>query len=76
MINYLYNKSSSLDKNTNINLYARKKYAQHYLVRVTLNHNFPVRIYLLKVNNKNSRTMCKLTIKTPERRHWRFHTLF
>ena len=36
---------------------------------------FPVGIYLLKVNNKNSRTrweICsKLTIKTPERRHWR-----
>ena len=32
---------------------------------------FPAGIYLLKVNNKNARTMCeicsKLTIKTPER---------
>ena len=36
-------------------------------------------IYLLKVNNRNSRTRCeiclkicsKLTIKTPEQRHWR-----
>ena len=32
-------------------------------------------IYLFKVNNRNIRTMCeiclKLTIKTPERRHWR-----
>ena len=31
-------------------------------------------IYLLKVNNKNTRKRCeicsKLTIKTPERRHW------
>ena len=31
-------------------------------------------IYLLKVNNRNTRTRCeicsKLTIKTPERRHW------
>ena len=31
-------------------------------------------IYLLKVNNRNTRTKCeicsKLTIKTPERRHW------
>ena len=38
--------------------------------------SFPVGIYLLKVNNKNTRTRCeicsKLTIKTPERRssHW------
>ena len=33
---------------------------------------FPVDIYLLKVNNRNTRTRCeicsKLTIKTPERR--------
>ena len=36
---------------------------------------FPADIYLLKVNNRNTRTRCeicsKLTIKTPERRHWR-----
>ena len=34
----------------------------------------PAGIYLLKVNNKNTRTRCdiysKLTIKTPERRQW------
>ena len=53
--------------------------------------HFPAGIYLFKVNNRNSRTMCKicskLTIKTPERGQWRFlvsllstlnrfHTLF
>ena len=31
-------------------------------------------IYMLKVNNRNTRTRCeicsKLTTKTPERRHW------
>ena len=36
---------------------------------------FPVDIYLLKVNNINSRAGCeicsKLTIKTPERQQWR-----
>ena len=36
---------------------------------------FPAGIYLLKVNNRNTRTrheICsKLTIKTPERRQWR-----
>ena len=36
--------------------------------------NYPAGIYLLKVNNKNTRTrfeICsKLTMKTPERRHW------
>ena len=35
----------------------------------------PAGIYLLKVNNRNSRTRCeicsKLTIKTPGRRQWR-----
>ena len=35
----------------------------------------PVDIYLLKGNNRNTRTRCeicsKLTIKTPERCHWR-----
>ena len=35
----------------------------------------PAGIYLLKVNNRNTRTRCeicsKLTINTPERRHWR-----
>ena len=43
----------------------------------------PVGIYLLRVNNRNTRTSCeicsKLTIKTPERRQCRlniFHTLF
>ena len=37
--------------------------------------NIPVGIYLLKVNNRNTNTRCeicsKLTIKTPERHHWR-----
>ena len=35
----------------------------------------PAGTYLLKVNNRNTKTRCeiclKLTIKTPERRHWR-----
>ena len=35
----------------------------------------PVDIYMFKVNNRNTRTRCeicsKVTIKTPERRHWR-----
>ena len=37
--------------------------------------NYPVSIYLLKVNNRKTRTKCeicsKLAIKTPERRQWR-----
>ena len=41
---------------------------------------FPVGSYVLKVNNRNTRTSCeicsKLTIKTPERRHWRCSGVF
>ena len=37
-------------------------------------------IYLLKANNRNTRTRCeicsKLTIKIPERRHWRRSSIF
>ena len=39
-----------------------------------------VGIYLLKVNDRNTRARCetcsKLTIKTPERRHWRLSGVF
>ena len=35
---------------------------------------YPANIYLFEVNNRNTRKRCgicsKLTIKTPERRHW------
>ena len=35
---------------------------------------YPAVIHLLKVNNRNTRTICeicsKVTIKLPERRHW------
>ena len=38
-------------------------------------HEYTASIYLFKVNNRNTRKRCKicskLTIKTPERRHWR-----
>ena len=40
----------------------------------------PVTVYLLKANNRNTRTKCgicsKLTIKTPEGRHWRRFGVF
>ena len=40
----------------------------------------PASIYLFEVNNKSSRNICeicsKLTIKTPERRHWRRSGVF
>ena len=39
----------------------------------------PAGIYLLKVNNINTRTMCEICtklIETPERRHWRRSGVF
>ena len=36
----------------------------------------PIGIYLLKFNNRNTRTCPKLTIKTPERRQWRRSGVF
>ena len=42
--------------------------------------HFSADIYLLKVNNRNTRTWCEmcstLTTKTPERRHWRRSGVF
>ena len=43
-------------------------------------HSFPVNIYLLQVNNKNTQKRCeiysKLTIRTPERRRWSWSVIF
>ena len=42
--------------------------------------NYPAGNYMFKVNNRNTRTRCKicskLTIKTPERRQWRRSGVF
>ena len=48
---------------------------------LSYNHTqFLAGIYLFNFNNRNTRTMCeiclKLTIKTPERRHWRRSGVF
>ena len=55
------------------------KIAFHCLKSVRICSFFPTGIYLLKVNNRNTRTRCeiclKLTIKTPERRQWRVVTI-
>ena len=58
----------------------RKGHRQHDFsqsndVKLPVNHRaYPASIYLLKVNNRNTRKrykLCsKLTIKTPEQRHW------
>ena len=43
-------------------------------------YQYPAGIYLFKVKNRNTRTMCeicsKLTIKTPEQCHWRRSGVF
>ena len=45
-----------------------------------MKNEYPAGIYLFKVNNRNTRTMCeiclKLTIKTTERHHWRRSVVF
>ena len=50
------------------------------LVTTSCNYSYQAGIYLLKVNNRNTRTRCeicsKLTIKTPERRQWHLSGVF
>ena len=50
------------------------------IIILELSYHYPADIYLLKVNNRNSRTRCeicsKLTIKIPERRQWRRSGIF
>ena len=52
------------------------KYMQLYQQK----KHWPAGDYMFKVNNRDSRTRCeiypKLTIKTPERRHWRRSGVF
>ena len=47
---------------------------------ILLSGYFPANIYLLKVNNRNTRKRCEicseLTIKSPERRQWRRSDVF
>ena len=46
----------------------------HKFIEFVISVIYPVGNYMLKVNNRNTRTRCerhsKLIIKTPERRHW------
>ena len=48
--------------------------------KVYIGRTYRTGIYLLKVNNGNTRIGCemcsKLTIKTPERRHWQRSDVF
>ena len=55
------------------------KYLKNHL-HILVFYYIPASIYLLQVNNKNTRTRCevcsKLTITTPERRHLRHYFHF
>ena len=57
-------------------IYFSLKQADHFNFKL-IN---PAGIYLFKVNNRNTKARCeicsKLTIKTPERRHWRCSGFF
>ena len=57
-----------------------KPYLTHIWVIFPSCRNYPAGIYLFKVDNRNTRTMyevcSKLTIKTPERRHWCLSGIF
>ena len=51
-----------------------------FLFSAGIERDWPVNIYLLKFNNRNTRKRCeicsKLSIKTPERRQWRRSGVF
>ena len=53
---------------------------ENKFIQIRNSNGVPVGIYLLKVNNRNTRIRCeicsKLTIKTPERRQWRRSGVF
>ena len=56
------------------------QYFKQLLILTTTFPNYPAGTYLLKANNRNTITRCetcsKLTINTPERRHWRRSGVF
>ena len=63
-----------------ISNYAMEKYFPEFVIKAHKQCPSPAGIYFFKVNNGKTRTMCeiysKLTIKTPERRHWRRSSVF
>ena len=66
----IYNRKNTI----NLANYSDLQYPKHEIF-LNIHSQFPASIYLLKVNNRNIRKSCeissKLTIKTPDRRHWR-----
>ena len=63
-----------------ISNYAMEKYFPEFVIKAHKQCPSPAGIYFFKVNNGKTRTMfeiySKLTIKTPERRHWRRSSVF
>ena len=60
--------------------YLLKFFINKVFIKVKKMHYLPANVYLFKVNNrttrKRSKTYPKLTIKTPEQRHWRRSGVF
>ena len=66
-----YQLQRKMKHNTYLKYSKKLKRNQKSQTGFSKNRHYPVNIYLLKVNNRNTRTRCeicsKLTIKTPER---------
>ena len=81
VLQYLNRQFLLSSKNTFIIIHINTSFFIHNLITSNfLKGQFPVGIYLLKVNNRNTRTKCeicsKLTIKTQQRRHRRRSGVF
>ena len=74
--------SSTLNKESTLHftLSLDRSYEHSYEITFFIKSSNPAGIYLFKVNNRNTRTRCKicskLTIKIPEQRHWRRSGIF
>ena len=61
------------------NMHSQYAYSASFALFINTGH-YPAGNYMFRVNSRNTRTRCKicskLTIKTPERRHWRRSGVF
>ena len=73
LLNVILCGDKNFDSNNNQSMMGCKNFDSNRNQSI-LTANIPIGIYRLKVNNSNTRKRCeicsKLTIKTPERRHW------
>ena len=75
LIHFQFDHCQCFDKTLNENFTTIKLITNKKMIT-----HLPAGIYLLKVNNRSTRARCeicsKLTIKIPERRHWRRFGIF